>query len=232
MTDVQNPKIIDGTFVFKKAAQEAALFALYQQMFDQDIPPKGQLYKAIKTVNSINFQALSPEGKQTFQSLCGRLHEMEVNEHVNKIFDSTQKLIKSGVKNFKTKQVNSLEKKIIQFSNDYRGLSDVNIKLLEGAWRVLKRVKLAIDLLQFAGWMYMQKEITKEMLRQASVFSEKMGLPCINEKSCLEEVENCIQTAVIKSFQIVRNDGYIPPKEEILKILEQGAPLSLYKKSQ
>ena len=255
MEKTRNSKIIiDATLAF----QEERILALYEKIYGQEMHSKDDLSKAmevVETVSSLDFQGFSSGIKEKFQSLCGRLHQMQADEIVDRIFDATQDLRRNGIKSLR--DVESLQKAITDFSHQYRGLSEMNAILLKKASMALELlcadrkkkglsnaflsqsrqtkicekedVALAVELLDLAGCLYKQKQekyIDRDLLRKIAFFSRKMNLPSITQTSGRKEILLFIQAMVIKSFEIARRDGYIPSKQEILEILEEGACLS------
>ncbi|MCB1115682.1 MAG: hypothetical protein KDK71_04355 [Chlamydiia bacterium] len=83
-------KVVDATLFF----QDAQVEALHEKMFAQEIHLGGEVSKTIETVNQINVDTLSFEGRNTFQSLCGRLHQINTDRFVDQIVDTAQDLRK------------------------------------------------------------------------------------------------------------------------------------------
>ena len=121
-----NSKVIDGSMFF----QNAQVDGLHEKLSGREIYPRDELSETTAAVNLINVQALSPAAKETFQSLCGRLHKLNTNIMVDTIVDKAQSLKKNGISN--PKDIEFLRKAIAEIWEG-NTLSEVNSNLLRVA---------------------------------------------------------------------------------------------------
>lgn len=108
--------------------QDARVAALHETFHKHETYLEGELFNTIKAVKLVNVITLSPDAREKFQSLCGRLHKIDTKMTIDSIVDETQILKKKGVEN--PLDIEALRLAVEEALQNYP-LSDVDLGLLD-----------------------------------------------------------------------------------------------------
>ena len=91
MDSVTSSKVFDATSVFFSAKQSASVESLVKQTSPETFQPK-DLEKIIEQISQIDAKHLPTEMRAEFQTLCGRVHTLNVNHVIDAIYEEADAL--------------------------------------------------------------------------------------------------------------------------------------------
>lgn len=84
--------VVDASHLFFQERQSGEIDHLYDTIYSQETYNRSTLMNIIERVNNIDVKELPKDAQIKFQSLCGRVHTLNVNHMVDAIYDEAQAL--------------------------------------------------------------------------------------------------------------------------------------------
>ena len=85
-------KVVDASPIFFQARQSGVVEELYDAIHSRETYNRKDLFNIIQRVNSVDVSNLPEEAQHKFQSLCGRVHTLNVNHMVDAIYEEATAL--------------------------------------------------------------------------------------------------------------------------------------------
>jgi len=85
-------KVVDASPIFFQARQSSVVEELYDAIHSRETYNRKDLFNIIQRVNSVDVSNLPEETQHKFQSLCGRVHTLNVNHKVDAIYEEATAL--------------------------------------------------------------------------------------------------------------------------------------------
>lgn len=239
-------KTIDASSIFYQKAQEHQVSTLLEKMESLELHP--DLNETIQAIEKINVKALSPQGKEKYQTLCGRIHTINVNQLVNMIFDEAYALHKGecGSSEELSKRTSELKLMIADIWDSHSSFSKENLGFIKSATKILNRLESpshskidempieieeitpnyenaadSLELFAMAHLLY-QGKIDEGILKFRTFppsIQEMLG----EEKAIAINPCAFMQKAVTLAYDQVRGDGYTPSLKEIELMFQEAA---------
>ncbi|MCB1085238.1 MAG: hypothetical protein KDK60_03965 [Chlamydiia bacterium] len=84
--------VVNAAALFRQEAQIGVIDSLHEKMHKHEVHTSDQLSQTIDTIYTVQVEELSFESRGKFQSLCGRVHSLQVNNLIDKIVDESHAL--------------------------------------------------------------------------------------------------------------------------------------------
>ena len=139
------PSVIQASSLFQQHAQDWQVEDMLQEV--QSFKHHTDLSGMVDTINKIDVQQLSPQGKERFQTLCGRVHQYKIDEYVHAIHDEAIDLDKGNYTSPEelAKRAHTLRLALADIWDSHTGFSDENKQFLDSATAVLHKLSSKTD---------------------------------------------------------------------------------------